>query len=439
LAQYFLSLRLKINGIAIAKLLHFIIGVATLALLARCLDSVEFGLYIYFTSTVQIFAVFLLFGYQRESTRITAKWISKNSPYKIWTTLYPIPFMLFAGVLGLWCILSFGFFAGFLSSSPPEEIYPVVLCAIFARGVGIFICGMLRGTPGVTRASFLEHTSVSALTLIFFILFYIFSQLTLTHALASYGLASAISASLAFRSLEKFAPVTHVGRKNPFTPESLNLWLFDVLVLSQTYVQVYLLSTYEIAEVALFGAVYRMASYVSAPLSIVNEASSSQMASLIYAGSRERLQQVVRLSSVFAGLPSLFILVFLSLLAEHIMNFVFGESFTGGGMGLTIVLIGSMISVLTGSHGTLLAMAGKGSVLALSLAASVIVGSTVTYFFMHDHGYLAGCLGLMLCTGLNNFFSWLYCRSILGVETGMSYHGIKLLVDQVKTHRISRQ
>lgn len=170
-------------------------------------------------------------------------------------------------------------------------------------------------------------------------------------------------------------------------------------------------------DVAVYGAVVRLATLMVFALSIVNLVIPPMLAVLHDKGDRDGLEQLLRTTagwSVYVVIPVL--LVFL-LWGGDILALVFGEPFRAGAFILAVLAVAHSVNALSGSPGMLLQMTGHHYLLmrlTMSWAAfSVLANIAVVRLW--------GMEGVAVATGL----------SIVGMNLSMVYFARKRL--QVKT------
>ena len=196
---------------------------------------------------------------------------------------------------------------------------------------------------------------------------------------------------------------------------------------SQSFI--WILAAYTSASsVAVFSAARRIILLVSTTLAIVNFVIAPTVAELYAKNELVRMESILRKTATIAGIPA--VLVFVGLLAfgGDVLNLVYGDFYRSGAAILTILTLGTIVQVLTGSCGIVLNMTGHQT----SLMIVMIVTTVVTVFAAILAAQLYGVSGVavVMSAGLagQNLIQMLLAKHLVGVWT---FVGFKSLGDNL--------
>ena len=182
------------------------------------------------------------------------------------------------------------------------------------------------------------------------------------------------------------------------------------------------------AEVAVYGAAWRLIALVVMPLLIVNTVVSPLVAETYAQGRTETLQKVLRSTATAAGVPALVVLLGFILFGGPILGIVFGDYYRQGALLLMALGFGQLVMVWMGSSGIVMAMTGHQTLQMVisTFAAAITIAAgfvSVSYF---------GTLGVAVCTAagmaLQSILEWLGTRYTTGMWTHMSPGSLPQLV-----------
>lgn len=111
-------------------------------------------------------------------------------------------------------------------------------------------------------------------------------------------------------------------------------------------------------EAAEYFAAARLVELLSQPLILVNLVVPPFIAELYFRGEIQRLQRVLRASATLAGIPALVVLLGFLAFGGRLMEWIFTAELRGGAAILTVLALGKLVNVLTGSCGVTMTMTG---------------------------------------------------------------------------------
>jgi O-antigen/teichoic acid export membrane protein len=186
------------------------------------------------------------------------------------------------------------------------------------------------------------------------------------------------------------------------------------------------------AEVAGYGAAWRLIALVVLPLLIVNTVVSPMIAESYAQGRTQMLQRVLRSTATVAGIPASAVLLCFVFFGGPILGIVFGDYYSQAALLLTALGLGHLVMVWMGSAGIVLPMTGYHS---LKMAISVFTAAiTITAGFISVRYY--GALGVAVCTAagmaLQSVLEWVATRYTTGMWTHMSPRSLPNLTRDLK-------
>ncbi len=126
-------------------------------------------------------------------------------------------------------------------------------------------------------------------------------------------------------------------------------------------------------EVAVYALAVRMVMLVGMPLTIANAVLPPVIGELHAQDRKERLQQLIRMTASLAAIPSLALLLILTLGGGPILAIAFGSQYRDGAAALALLSFGQFIGVFAGSCGYTLIMTGhQRDLMWISLAAGMV-------------------------------------------------------------------
>jgi len=111
-------------------------------------------------------------------------------------------------------------------------------------------------------------------------------------------------------------------------------------------------------EVALYGAAFRLMTYVAVPLHIANMVAPPLIAEMYAQGRTEQLELTLRAMATTVSIPAFMLLTVFVLFGGPIMGLLFGDYYREAAILLALLSFGQMVDVWTGSCGETLMMTG---------------------------------------------------------------------------------
>lgn len=178
-------------------------------------------------------------------------------------------------------------------------------------------------------------------------------------------------------------------------------------------------STQPAEDTAVYGAVLRLVGLISVPIVIVNGAVPPFIAELYTKGHLRQMEQMLRVSSALAFIPTALVFVVFLLFGGGVLEFLFGADYARGWMVLILLSVGGAVNVWVGSNAYLLHMTGRErtAMIVTTLSALGMIGGAVVAAGPLDLG-IRGVAGVA-ATGIvvRNVALWLIARRLVGVWT----------------------
>ncbi len=215
-----------------------------------------------------------------------------------------------------------------------------------------------------------------------------------------------------------YDPLRHVTAVSPLRPLlefSLPVMLFNIVILSQSQIEVYLLTVLQSVEASgIFSAAARTSILIVAFLEGLGVIFSPFVADLSHRGRMADLQALattVTRWSFMIGLPAAILII----LFREPLLLLFGTDFVLAAPALVILALGQLINAATGPVGIILTMSGQPRVnLAnsiLTLVLSVVLGMAL----IPHYGIVGAALGSSFSTSIVNVFRLVLVYKLLRI------------------------
>ena len=168
-------------------------------------------------------------------------------------------------------------------------------------------------------------------------------------------------------------------------------------------------------DVALYGVAARLAHFLTTPLVIVNFFLPPLIAEMNAQGQTRAIEQALRTITTLATLPVVLGVVLCLGAGRPILTFVFGPSYAGAHLVLSILALGQLAHVAAGPCGALLMMTGfQKSMMTITMSCALLFFGTAVIGgrFMGGAGIASA---FSFCLGLQN----LLCLCVAARKTGI--------------------
>jgi O-antigen/teichoic acid export membrane protein len=177
-------------------------------------------------------------------------------------------------------------------------------------------------------------------------------------------------------------------------------------------------------ELALFAAARHLTSIVAVPVYMANLAIISYIPELHAQGRREELQRLVRTAAIAGSVPSLLILIIVSLWPGTVLELVFGPFYQGGAAALVILSLGQFVVSWTGGCQTCLAMTGHQNAQVLVALATSLALLALGTLAARSWGILGLAVVSSSLIATSNVVQCVMARRFVGVWTHAGMLGL---------------
>jgi len=406
-------------------------GLVVNSLLARLLAPDEVGSYFLIVSIVSLAAVVANLGLRQAIVRLVAESIGTGHHGRARRAVQLSLFIASVGALIAGCFLAFGGGAwiGLKVFHSPliAQVTGLVALLAVAMTFQTLIAEAFRGFHDIRLATVFGGLIGSLLSMLLFAGVWVskghsnLGQILYLSLMA--GVLSTLMSAIVLKWKIKELPAQPdaIDLKEILTI-SWPLWITAVTFFIVTQADLWVLGSFRSQEeVAMYGAVKRLVALVAIPLVIVNAVVPPVIAEMNSQGRVQELEQVLRRTATFAGLPALVLLGAFVLFGSRALNIVFGEFYRDGSSMLTILSIGAFINVWAGSCGLMLRLTGhQYAVMVITLlcgsATAAAAISMVGVF-----GALGVALAVTVGMTLQNLTMLIVAKRRTGIWTHMEF------------------
>ena len=401
----------------------FLLGVQ----LARFLMPEGFGLYAIAIAFAQMLCVIAQAGLPTLAVREIAVGIQSRDWSLVreavhWfprVTLIASALVAVAFLAGLWIYNSVA-----SSQAPTELIYAAVLTPLFAMTV--LNSAELRGFGKVVAGQSLDILIRPALVCVMlFAVYLIHRGLTPSDALSVYVAASVLT--LALGLLWRRSSVPAEARAAPLTPHRRH-WTKAAVPLAASDIFQQLTTTYGLfivgllsppAEAGYLRVAWGTIVVIATPLAIFNVVLAPRLAQLHAAGNIRDLQRMAAFAAAAMSLVTWCALLFLYLVGQPLLEFVFGEAYAQSWAPLILLTAGQSVVAFFGVGWVLLSVARGERKLAVAYGVSTVAGIIVAMILAPHYGAVgagwAAFAGNVILSGM----CWVFVRRDIGVDASI--------------------
>jgi len=405
-----------------------LLGLAISALLSRLLKPEELGTYFLLFSLTLAASLVARCGMEKTAVRMIAESMGLGEPYR---AARVVRFSLFAGVTGsaLVGILLMGGGGKWLSQNVFHSVLMLNVIGISVLWILFFslqrlVAESFRGYQEIHLATIYGGVLSSVFTAgMLGVLWFLKVRVDLFAILIIIVAAIAVNTVVA---------AIHLYPKISVSKEDINLkghdvfqaawpiWISDMAVFLLSQADLWVLGILCAADnVALYGAVLRLIVLVVMPIMIVNLVLQPFIAELNVQGRKKELEQILRGTAAITAMPALAIMFSFIFWGDDILGIIFGEYYREGQLVLTILTIGKMVQVCTGSCGIFLIMTGhQNLILKISLFTGVM---TVIFllFLVRIYGMLGCAIAASSGVVMQNLLMLFFAKRRTGIWTHM--------------------
>lgn len=408
------------------KLLGTLATLGVNALLARLLAPEDMGVYFLLVSLAGFGALVACLGLKQVLVRLVTEAMALGQPGRAGAALRSVERLVAFGALlaaGAWCAGLGDWLAAGVFDSPRLAAVTgltalwIAMLALQAPGVEVF-----RALHDVRLAVLLDGVLASLLLAPLLLAVWLWwGELRLAGAVGL-SVASAALALLLGVALQRPSRRRLRGRGSARTSEVLRiampLFLTGLATQGMTSFSLWVVAAgFSEAELALYGAAWKLAQWMFVPLLLVNAFLQPVIVELLARDEPRRLERVLRGTATLASLPALALMATFLFCGPQVLAAVYGEYYGGAGLVLGVLGLGQLVNVLTGSCGQVLALSGhQKAMMQVTLLTSALTAAALVLAARH-HGLLGVAVAVAAGRLVQNLALWLLVRRRLGVWT----------------------
>ena len=408
-----------------------LLGLVVNALLARLLSPNGLGTYFLLFSLAAMGAQLANLGMERVVVRTVSAGLGTEQPgqaraaTRLAFTIGAVGALVVAAVM----VLGLG---GFLARN---VYHSELLAGVIVFGAGWLIAISLqklvaetfRGYQRFGLATLFSGLSVDILSVVVFgILWLVEARPTLGQAVlvtvAITSISSAVGGFLIWRRVRTLGRDGHIGPREMLSigwplviTNALNFTL-------GTGVDLWVIAAFRPrAEVALYGAAFRLVFFVATPFIIASQVVPPIIAEFHAKGRKHELEKSLRDIATIAGIPAAVVLVAFVFFGAEIMGLVYGDFYRKGATVLAILSVARLYAGCTGNSGALLMMTGHQKTMMRITAVSAVFGITTELLVVRSYGMTGVAIATACAQILQNTLQLVYGRLRVGIWTHVEF------------------
>jgi O-antigen/teichoic acid export membrane protein len=422
------------------KLMSAFMGITTNVLIARLLTPEEMGIYFLIFSFVSVATVLAQLGLNQAVVRLVAESLAINDLGRVRATI---------NIAFRYAILVATIVAVILITNAQKiveiSIFNSSISSVILRLAAIWIVVLtvqnlqaetFRGFHKIHLATLFGGLISSILPTVLLISIWLnHNTIQLAQILSIYiasGIASIILAgSILLRNMSKLKGQSYL---NDFKVIKISLpFLINNLVfLFLTQANIWIINIYfSSKEVAIYGSVARLVSFVIQPLLIINAVVPPLIADLYTQGKKSELERTLRITATVAGIPALSVLFIFIFFGDTILKLLYGSFYHAGSTTLVMLSIGQIINAWAGSCGLTLMMTGHQ---VLMMQITLVSGGITVMLSLSLVGYY-GIVGVATAAAvgliIQNICMWLGAKLTTGMWTHFDINQLTHLIKRL--------
>lgn len=412
------------------------VGINTL--LPRLLKPEDVGLFFLASSIVTFGVVIGTFGLNQVVVRFIAESISLGQ-FKRAIQVIRLAFIL-AIFTTLFIIVLYCVSANFITNNVFRTTELSLLTGLIAGWILVHVFERLlgetfRGFHSIALASVLSGSSGSGGSgLIFFtflVLLLIFNEASLSTVLLFAVISSFIISIMGAAFLtHKVKDLSKLSTGN-LTPSfcisklisvAIPLCVMNITQFVITQGDIWIVSMFQSQdEVAVYALVSKLVLIIAIPLITVNAVLPPLVAELYSQGKKKELEQVLRSVATLAAIPALLLLLVFIAFSSPLLTLFYGDYYSSGSSLLSILCIGWIFNVFSGSCGVVLVMTGHQNISMRTTAVSALIFISGGLWATHNYGLLGMASIVAIVMILQNAINFYYVRKKVGIWTHASF------------------
>lgn len=177
-------------------------------------------------------------------------------------------------------------------------------------------------------------------------------------------------------------------------------------------------------DVALYGAAFRLMTYVETPLAIAGMVTPPIIAGMYAQGRTRELERVLRLVATVTFVPCFVVLLLFVFFGGPIMGLAFGHFYRAGALALAILSLGQIVNVWTGSCQQVLMMAGQQDTMMVITFVTGLLAIALAVLGAQRYGITGIAVAVAVGFAVQNVTMMLAVRVKTGIWTQVSLSGV---------------
>jgi O-antigen/teichoic acid export membrane protein len=389
------KLRNGAAAIVVVRLIGFLTGMATSALIARMISVGELGTYFLILNLAGLFAIFSHFGTPNVVLKRVADSIAQDESDVVRQILKSVSgIMLLSSLFFSTIIYIFRvpiFELGLNNDQISNLIGYLILWSV-GLGIQAIFSELFRAHQKFFLAALTKAPLSGLITLSISTVLYIYFKVGFIEVLLVSSLSplltSIISAMYYYRMLMPPLRGSEDSQNNinQLASNSIPLFMYGVAAYIGSHADIWLISIMsEPNQLGLYGAAARLMILAGVTLTIANGIVPPFISKFRAKSDFIGMEKMLRSVATIAAIPSIIIVLFFLFFSDTVLTFIFGAPYAEAANILVILAIGQLSSVFVGSCGYVLIMYGKNNILMrttmLSSITSVVLAIILSQYF----------------------------------------------------------
>lgn len=415
-----------------ARVLGLGLGLAMNGLLARLLDTEDFGSYMLVSTMVVIGSTAAKLGMDRAVVRFAAASLGTGDPGRARDSIRSAVAWAALGSAAVAAIVALGlgqwFFGDVLDQPAVAALVPLGCGWLFATAMQSVLAESFRGLSRFGYAAVFHTFATDLVTVAVLGGIYITAKSVtlpaavgvLTSVAAGVLLVTGISLVLTVRKLQgpgRLPRSELFAVARPLMITNMGIYLLG------HGVDLWILGAYgSLNDVALYGAAAKLVVLVATPMIIFSGVMPPLVAELWAQGRRRRLERTLRVGATIVGVPALLVLFLFVLAGPLVLETVYRRPFYAQAADLLIVMsLARVVAVWTGSCGIALMMTGYQRDMKWITLASAAISVGGGLFAAPRYGAMGVAVATATAQIFQNGTQLLVARRRLGIWTNVSF------------------
>jgi len=416
------------SGIAfVLKVGGMLLGYLLTIYLAREFSSVGVGTYSLFMSITTLLGILSLVGFGMATQRFVGEFQAKEQLFLL-TKYYK-----FAVVIVVFAASSIAMILYFSKGVLQTHVFnisdSVIIITVAALTIPLFTLNdfkieFLRALGFIALSEFFRNIfKPLGVLLVLYVLIESQSGVSIYTALIIFTIVVLVSFLTLSIFLDRQLSKSRQSKTNATLskPEVIDV-AFPLLIASLgalilSHVDILMIaSLMTVEDVGLYSVGVKVAYVTAVVLLAINTVIATQISKAFAAGDRERLDQVVRLSSRLIFLGTLPIALLILFFSDYIL-LLFGEEFLTAKWALVILTFGQMLNALTGSVGILLSMTGHQRFVRNVVWIVLLINIVLNFWLIPLWGIEGAAFATTSSLVLQNLVMAVYAYRTIGINT----------------------